>query len=146
MASSLVDLIERVYDDFADNQLNASYFRKRAIISPTNVDTDEVNECVAAMSKEKQEEYLSEDTAIEGEEMDIQTSVFNGMRSPGLPPHKLKLKVGAVVMVVWNISPPKICNGTRVMVTNLRKHLIVGKILGGVCDGEQISQYRRTFY
>ncbi|KAK4287104.1 hypothetical protein Pmani_039814 [Petrolisthes manimaculis] len=57
--------------------------------------------------------------------MDIKTSVFNSMRSPGLPPHKLKLKVGAVVMVVRNISPPKICNGTRVMVTNLRKHLIV---------------------
>ncbi|KAK4299712.1 hypothetical protein Pmani_028028 [Petrolisthes manimaculis] len=34
-----------------------------------------------AMSKEKQEDYLSEDTAIEGEEMDIQSSVFNGMRS-----------------------------------------------------------------
>ncbi|XP_069982907.1 uncharacterized protein [Penaeus vannamei] len=48
-------------------------------------------------------------------------------------------------MVIRNIDPPKICNGTRLIVTNLKKNIIVGNILEGVCDVEQVIIPRITF-
>ncbi|XP_076054464.1 ATP-dependent DNA helicase Pif1-like [Oratosquilla oratoria] len=60
------------------------------------------------------------------------------MTSPSLPLHALKVKVGCVLMIIRNICPPRLCNGTRIMVTNLKKNVIVGKILGGSYRGEQV--------
>nr|XP_027238257.1 uncharacterized protein LOC113829312 [Penaeus vannamei] len=47
-------------------------------------------------------------------------------------------------MVIRYINPPKICNGTKLIVTNLKKNITVGNILGGVCDGEQVIMPRVT--
>ncbi|XP_076031968.1 uncharacterized protein LOC143019875 [Oratosquilla oratoria] len=49
-----------------------------------------------------------------------------------------------MVMVMRNICPPKICNGTRVMITNLKKNVIVGKILIGAYKGVQVILPRVT--
>ncbi|XP_076065324.1 uncharacterized protein LOC143039331 [Oratosquilla oratoria] len=130
--NSRLVLVDKVYEGFKDNFLNVSYFEKRAIISPTNDDVDSINNFVYEKLKEKEVLYRSQDTAShDGEGMEIHTSVFNSMNSPSIPLHELKLKVGAVVMVMRNICPPKICNGIRVMITNLKKNVIVGKILIG---------------
>ncbi|XP_076041898.1 uncharacterized protein LOC143025775 [Oratosquilla oratoria] len=143
--NSRLDLVDKVYEGFKDNFLNVSYFEKRAIISPTNDDVDSINNFVYEKLKEKEVLYRSQDTAShDGEGMEIQTSVFNSMNSPSIPLHELKLKVGAVVMVMRNICPPKICNGTRVMITNLKKNVIVGKILIGAYKGVQVILPRVT--
>ncbi|XP_076069758.1 uncharacterized protein LOC143041634 [Oratosquilla oratoria] len=126
------ELVERVYDNFEGNHVNVSYFGKRAIISPTNDDVQEINRMVYAKSNGWETLYISEGTAVNEDGMNIQTSVCNAMTSPSLPLHVLKLKIGSIVMVIRNIRPPKLCNGTRIMVTNLQKNIIVGKILSGV--------------
>ncbi|XP_076056367.1 uncharacterized protein LOC143034320 [Oratosquilla oratoria] len=131
------ELLDKVYDNLEENHLNASYFKKRAIISPTNDDVDRINLMVYDKSEEPEKVYMSVDTAME-EVTDIQTSVFNAITSPSLPLHMLRLKVGSVIMVMRNICPPKLCNGSRVIVTNLKKNIIVGKILGGTHRGEQV--------
>ncbi|XP_076061287.1 uncharacterized protein LOC143037062 [Oratosquilla oratoria] len=87
--------------------------------------------------------YRSEDTPVDNE-MDIQTSVYNSINSPSIPLHELKMKIGAVVMVMRNICPPKLCNGTRIIVTNLQKNIIVGNILTGAYRGEQVMLPRIT--
>ncbi|XP_076069747.1 uncharacterized protein LOC143041623 [Oratosquilla oratoria] len=137
------ELVERVYDDFDENFLNVSYFEKRAIISPTNDDVDNINEMVFNKLKENEVVYRSEDTSVDNE-MDIQTSVYNALNSPSIPLHELKLKVGAVIMVLRNICPPKLCNGTRILITDLQKNIIVGKILVGAYRGEQVLLPRVT--
>ena len=43
-----------------------------------------------------------------------------------------------------NICPPKLCNGTRIIVTNLQKNIVVGNILTGVYKGEQVMLPRIT--
>ncbi|XP_076032940.1 uncharacterized protein LOC143020408 [Oratosquilla oratoria] len=117
----------------------------RAIISPTNNDVEIINEFVYNKVIGKEVVYMSVDVGCESiEGMDVQASVFNSMDSPSIPPHKLRLKEGAIVMVMRNICPPKICNGTRVMVTNLRRNVIVGKILTGVYRNTQILLPRVT--
>ncbi|XP_076053657.1 uncharacterized protein LOC143032662 [Oratosquilla oratoria] len=74
-------LVDKVYDNLEENHLNASYFEKRAIISPTNDDVDRINLMVYDKSEEPEKVYMSVDTAME-EVTDIQTSVFNATTSP----------------------------------------------------------------
>ena len=59
--------------------------------------------------------------------------------STGMPPHKLRLKVGAVVVVLRNLSLQQgVCNGTRLQVTAVQPNLLVGKILAGERKGETV--------
>ncbi|XP_076044745.1 ATP-dependent DNA helicase Pif1-like [Oratosquilla oratoria] len=83
--------------------------------------------------KEQEIVYNSVDTASENY-MEIQTSVFNTLTSPSLPLHEIKVKIGCVLMVIRNICPPKLCNGTSIIVSNLQKNIIVGKILGSYAE------------
>ncbi|XP_076062380.1 ATP-dependent DNA helicase Pif1-like [Oratosquilla oratoria] len=136
-ANSREELVFKVYNDLEDNHLNLSYFEKRSIVSPTNDDVGCVNQLIYDLNKEKEVVYYSVDTPSD-QDTDVQASVFNAMTSPSLPLHDLRLKVGCVIMVMRNICPPRVCNGTRLMVTNLKKHVVVGKILGGSYRGEQV--------
>ncbi|XP_076030474.1 ATP-dependent DNA helicase Pif1-like [Oratosquilla oratoria] len=138
------ELVERIYDNFEGDHLNVSYFEKRTIISPTNDDVEEINRMVYTKSNGRETLYISEDTAVNEDGMGMQTSVYNAMASPSLPLHVLKLKIGSIVMVIRKIRPPKLCSGTRIMVTNLQKNIIVGKILSGVFQGEQVLLPRIT--
>ncbi|XP_076030510.1 uncharacterized protein LOC143018816 [Oratosquilla oratoria] len=136
-ANSREELVFKVYDDLKANHLNLSYFEKRSIVSPTNDDVGCVNQLIYDLNEEKEIVYYSVDTPSDPEP-DVQASVFNSMCSPSVPLHDLRLKIGCIVMVMRNICPPRICNGTRLMITNLKKHVVVGKILGGTYRGEQV--------
>ena len=36
---------------------------------------------------------------------------------PGVPQHVLSLKIGVPIIILRNINPPRMCNGTRLAVT-----------------------------
>ncbi|XP_076039328.1 uncharacterized protein LOC143024413 [Oratosquilla oratoria] len=57
------ELVDKVYD-IENNHLNASYFEKRAIVSPTNDDVDNINQMIHEKLKEKEVVYNSVDVAI----------------------------------------------------------------------------------
>ncbi|XP_076035387.1 ATP-dependent DNA helicase Pif1-like [Oratosquilla oratoria] len=62
------ELVNKVYDDIENNRLSASYFEKRAIISPTNDDVDSINSMIYEKSEEEEEvAYNSVDTATEND-------------------------------------------------------------------------------
>ncbi|XP_076038004.1 ATP-dependent DNA helicase Pif1-like [Oratosquilla oratoria] len=132
-----------MWRDITKLELTENVRLRKAIISPTNDDVDSVNSMIQKKTKGEEKTYFSVDTPVE-EGTDVQTSVFNALTSPSLPPHQLKVKIGSVVMVVRNISPPKLCNGSRVLVTNLKTNIIIGKTLGGSHRGEQVMIPRIT--
>ena len=69
--------------------------------------------------------YKSIDTVVnDGDEMDYPTELLNSIDISGLPPHLLKLKVGCPVIVLRNLDPPKIVNGTRATVNKLYDNAI----------------------
>ena len=56
----------------------------------------------------------------------------------GVPDHRLLLKVGAPVLLMRNIDPPKLVNGTRLVIRKLHDNIIDAVILVGEFKGESV--------
>jgi ATP-dependent DNA helicase PIF1 len=55
-----------------------------------------------------------------------------------MPSHRLTLKVGSPIMLLGNIEPPKLCNGTRLCEKKLLSNVIEATILTGTAKGEDV--------
>lgn len=68
-------------------------------------------------------EYLSVDTFHSDEGcLELPTETFNSITPSGLPPHRLLLKPGCIVILLRNLDVPKgLCNGTRLKVRDTGK-------------------------
>ena len=65
---------------------------------------------------------------------------LESMNDPGLPFHELKLlKVGVPMILIPDINPPQLCNGTRLIITSLLcTNILQTVILTGVSSGESV--------
>jgi hypothetical protein len=64
--------------------------------------------------------------------MAISTEFLNTITLAGMPPHRLTLKVGILVILVRNLdAASRLCNGTRLIIWHLAQRLIVAQIIGG---------------
>ena len=68
----------------------------------------------------------SGDKIVDEQDADNYPSEYlNTINMSSLPPHLLKLKVGAVVILLRNLSPSTgLCNGTRLRVTRINQRII----------------------
>ncbi|XP_028799879.1 uncharacterized protein LOC114755171 [Neltuma alba] len=63
----------------------------------------------------------------------------------GLPNHKLVLKIGSPIMMMRNLDKSiGLCNGTRLVVTRLEKHVIGAEIITGIGTGQEVLIPRIT--
>ena len=88
-------------------------------------------------------EYLSIDTAEGDNEQNLDvilpTEFLNSLTPNGLPLHKLKLKVNAIVILLRNLNLNEgLCNGTRLSVKKLLKYSIEAQILSGKNIGKLV--------
>ena len=57
---------------------------------------------------------------------------LNSLRASGLPLAKLALKHGCPIMLLHNLDPSRgLCNGTRMIVTDIQPHVLKCKIISG---------------
>ncbi|AES89632.2 PIF1-like helicase [Medicago truncatula] len=89
--------------------------------------------------------YLSYDSPIHynlnGDHIDdVHTPEFlNTITASGLSNRKLRLKVGVPVMLLRNIDTRyELCNGTRLVITRMRRYVIEGRVISGSNVGDQI--------
>ncbi|XP_071727903.1 uncharacterized protein [Rutidosis leptorrhynchoides] len=64
---------------------------------------------------------------------------LNKLNFPGVPPHKLKLKIGQPIMLLRNLYPSAgMCNGTRLIITDFQKFVIHARIITGSHIGNTV--------
>lgn len=87
--------------------------------------------------------YKSIDTIISADGEDVNqlqqtypVEFLNSVNLPGLPPHELNLKRNSIIMIIRNLSiGTGLCNGTRMVVMDMKPNLLTAKIICGVHSG-----------
>jgi ATP-dependent DNA helicase PIF1 len=141
----MADIIKSTYPDLLHNMHDPSFFCNRAILAPKNAIVDSVNEYVLDRIPGDEKTYLSydspcnADTGIDSPD-DVHTPEFlNTIVSSGLPNHRLRLKIGAPVMLMrYMIQTSGLCNGTRLIVTRLGTYVTEAKIISGSNIGDKV--------
>lgn len=137
---NLKTLIEKVYPDLKNfPSKNSSWIRERAILTPKNDSASEINELILKKLSGNGVTYTSFDSVIEVEDaVNYPVEFMNSVQVAGIPSHSLFLKVGAPIMLLRNLKPPALCNGTRLQVKTLHKNVIEATILTGCGTGQDV--------
>ena len=99
--TSLDELLTAVYPEIERlKDHGAQWLKERAVLTPKN---DPLLDRFCA----QEFEYRSIDTVVNTDEVvHYPVEFLNTLNPPGLPLHKLKVKVGATVMLLRNFKPP----------------------------------------
>ena len=101
-----------------------------AVLSTHNGNVDEIN--AKLMDKLPGEErllfsadYVPEDQVCNGDDL-VDPELLHSAGGPGIPPHVLRLKVGAVCLVTRNLNQDEgLVNGSKVIVVGFTPHLVI---------------------
>jgi hypothetical protein len=116
-----------------------------AILAPLNAKVEEINEEILEMMEGHESVFYSQDATSAEHEDTIMTETLNVLRSASLPPYELKLKINAVVMLIRNLNIMSgLCNGTRLQVLNIGRHIVEAMILTGDKSGDVVILPRIT--
>lgn len=137
--SSKEELITKVYPDIGRNYQNLDWISERAILAAKNKDVDNLNFIIQSQIAGELQSYKSVDSVTdEDEATNYPTEFLNSLDVPGAPPHNLQLKVGSIIIMLRNLSHPKLCNGTRLSVKKLMDNVIQATIIKGKFKGEEV--------
>ena len=136
------ELVEEVFGTRIE-AADARELADRAILTPLNESCDEINNHVVQdrLTGEGRD-YFGVDSAevedaLEGD--NYPTEFLNTLTPTGLPPHKLHLKVGAVVMLIRNLNGKLgLMNGTRMIVRHMHNHYLDVEVITGERAGERV--------
>ena len=134
------ELIHEVYHNINVHTFtNPDWLKERAILAARNDTVDRINAKLLDSFGGNQMVFKSFDTTLEqSDAVQYTTEFLNELNPSGLPPHRLVLKVGCPIMLLRNLNPPRLCNGTRLIVKSLMKNLIVASIITGEYAGEVV--------
>ncbi|KAK9059208.1 hypothetical protein SSX86_021827 [Deinandra increscens subsp. villosa] len=124
----------RIPDD-----MTIDYIISRAILSTKNENVDEINDQMIDMFQGEEKIYYSFDE-VEDDHNNLYTVDFlNSLNVSGLPPHKLRLKVGCPIILLRNIDPSHgLCNGTRLICKGFQRNVIDAEIAVGQHTGKRV--------
>lgn len=132
-------LIHKVFPNLQLRYTDPYWLCERAILAPLNATVDDINSKLLHILPGQPMVYKSVDFVTDSDEtVNYPTEFLNSLTIAGLPPHKLTLKVGAPIILLRNLNPPKLCNGTRLTIKQLTNNLIEATIMTGMAKGEAV--------
>jgi hypothetical protein len=141
----LAALVAEVYPNLLSKYRDPSYLASRAIVCPNNQTVDEINKYIVSMLPGDSVQYISCDTISKTSEQipdfDIIYPIefLNSIEANNFPAHILVLKKGTVVMLLRNLNQSLgLCNGTRLLITDLGQRLLQCVLLTGTHVGETV--------
>ncbi|GJW60798.1 DNA helicase [Tanacetum coccineum] len=143
--NGIPNLINFIYDADTLHHPSAEKLQEKAIICPKNDTADIINDRILSLLTTTTRTYLSYDDAIphthDGGEIELlyPKEYLNSLSFPGLPPHKLTLKVGSPIMLLRNMNiAGGLCNGTRLIVSQLLPKVIEARIITGTRINQKV--------
>lgn len=134
-----IELINSVFPNITQNYRNHQWLSERAILAARNIDVDIINFTIQDILSSEAVTFKSIDTVVdENEVVNYPTEFLNSLDLPGLPPHRLQLKIGSPIILLRNINPPRLCNGTRLVIKKLMCNVIEATILNGKIKNEDV--------
>ncbi|KAE8230594.1 hypothetical protein CF326_g4401 [Tilletia indica] len=129
-------LVSFVYGDaLTTDEPPSRYWRDRSILHARNIDVDATNDYILNSLPGQSQSFFSADIATtpQGDILPgFASDHLANLQPPGLPPHQLQIKVGAPIMLLRNLDPHAgLCNGTRLIVTNVARHVLEAEIITG---------------
>ncbi|XP_075658629.1 uncharacterized protein LOC142628403 [Castanea sativa] len=144
-AEWILKIGDAAYPDFDTKFNNSKYLEERAILAPTNEVVEDINGYMIDLINADEETYLSADSLCKASSNILDQDVMypieflNSLKFPGIPNHKLRLKVGLPIMLLRNLNQSNgLCNGTRLLVTQLSKWVLEAQIISGTHIGEKV--------
>ncbi|GAU51549.1 hypothetical protein TSUD_414120 [Trifolium subterraneum] len=134
---SIQIFIDHIFPQLELHGWDASYMTQRAILTPKNDDVQKLNDILINQFPGEEHNLLSFDK-VEGDTHNLyQQELLNSITQGGLPPHILKLKKGAPLMLLRNLDPRYgLCNGTRLLCRGLFMNMLDVEILTGSNAGK----------
>jgi hypothetical protein len=137
------DLITSIFGDkIVFDEATIRELADKAILTPKNEHVHKINGKILKRSEGETVTYFSIDSVEddgEGSVEDYPVEFINSLTPSGMPLHELKLKVGAIVMLLRNLNKKRgLCNGTRLIIKSLKPHVIHAEILQGKFKGKQV--------
>lgn len=143
--TDIQDLIDFIYDRQTLEAPDAALLQEKAIVCPKNKTADHINTIILDMLEGQSYTFTSVDEAIPKQndggatELLYPQEYLNTLSFSGMPPHELILKIGAPIMLLRNLNlGGGLCNGTRMIVTQIYTRLIQAKIITGTRMSEKV--------
>jgi hypothetical protein len=121
----------------------------RAILSPFNVFANNFNAIILHNVPGDIHHYHSSDS-IEGDAEGSNEAVLadpeflNSLEEPGIPPHELNLKIGAICRLTRNFDASRgLTKNTRVIARNLLRYTIEIETISAVVAGKMVDPVRQ---
>lgn len=104
--------------------------KERAILTSANDSAVNINNALLEKLPTDMMRYESVDSVVEVEDIHYHVEFFHTLNPPGVPPHVLCLQVDTPIMLLPNLNPPKLRNGTRLQEKTLYKHVTAATVPG----------------
>lgn len=126
-ATTIEQLVSHVFPD--EVLQNPDQCADRAILCTHNINVAATNKLILGRLDTEEKELLSADSiaAEDGDHADLyDIEMLHHAESKGVPPHVLRLKRGALCMVMRNLnSDDGLVNGAKVIIVEIRKNIIL---------------------
>ncbi|XP_067945171.1 uncharacterized protein [Watersipora subatra] len=134
---STEELQKKVYSNLQQRFQDVDWLSERAILCPQNDAAAAINSQLLAQLPGNSKTFTSVDTSLTDDAaVEYSVEFLNSLDLPRLPAHKLQQKIRTPIMLLCNLNPPKLRNGTQLIVTQKFLHVIQTKIVSASGRGE----------